>query len=191
MKHDRSQAYELLHRRMDQYDDASPPSPAIVASWKEEFNRLLDDDTKSATTHQQRLTLKALAVGGSHAFDRMLGTGSQINLETFNDLVGLATGERSQAGLDPVRPRLDQRSAQQDWDIACVIVALENGYDRYPGFASWQRRKTAKSVKTIRKMIDNIGQEKGPYETIKINIEDIKRWLDRGEHWMFDDLLGP
>ena len=80
---------------MEQYNEFSPPDAATVAGWKEEFNRLVDDDTKSATTHQQKLKLKALAVGGSHAFDRMLGTGSQTNLETFNDLVGLATGERS------------------------------------------------------------------------------------------------
>ena len=176
---------------------SSPPDAATVAGWKEEFNRLLDDDTKSAKTHQQKLRLKALAVGGSHAFDRMLGMARKPILKLSMTSLGLRPasvreprldGERLPSGLDPVRPRRDQRSAQQDWDIAAAIVSIRRGYDREPGFEVRLRQRTGKTIRQLRKLVDHMDQGQGRYDTIKVNIRDIEARLAQGETWMFDDL---
>jgi hypothetical protein len=36
--------------------------------------------------------------------------------------------------------------------------------------------------------MDNMDQEKGPYEVIKRNRTDIRSRLDKGERWMFDEI---
>src|SRR4051794_30630287 len=103
-------AYVFLREKMDSYNEAHPPDAATVADWQRQFGSHLDADMAAATTHEQKLKLKALSVGGGHAFDQLLDGGSKTALETFDDLVGLATGERGNPNLDPVRPRLSQRS---------------------------------------------------------------------------------
>lgn len=184
-----SHAAAYLRSTLDQYDDTNPPSAATVAEVKKEFNRLLDEDMEAATSDDQRKRLKALSVGGAHAFDSFAGSRSDTTLETFNDLVDIATGVRNRDGLAPQRPRTKQRTAQEDWEIARAIVAIRQGLDTSPGFEQRLRASTGMTPKAIKKIIDNMEQEKGPYENIKTNIEEITGRYSNGETWMFDGLM--
>jgi hypothetical protein len=173
---------------MESYDENSPPDAETLQSWRQKFGELLDDDMKSATTHEERVKLKALGIAGGHCFDRMGGGGSTTTLETFNDMVGVARGERNSTGLAPVTPRRAQRSAQDEWNLAVAIEAIKQGLDRRPNFEKWVRASTGKSAAQVRKLIDNMDQEKGPCKVIKRNRADIRSRLDKGERWMFDEI---
>ena len=88
-------------------------------------------------------------------------------------------GVRAQTGLEPTRPRRKQRTAQEDWDLALAIVAVRRGYDKKPGFRTWLRTHTGKNLRQLKKLIDNMEQERGTYEAVKTNIADIEDRLKK------------
>jgi hypothetical protein len=183
-----SKAHDYLRTKMESYNENSPPDAETLRAWRHTFDGLLDGDMKSATTHEERVKLKALGIAGGHCFDRMGGGGSTTALETFNDMVGIARGERNATGLAPVTPRRAQRAAQDEWNLAVAAEAIREGLDGRPNFEKWLRASTGKSVVQVRKLMDNMDQEKGPYEVIKRNRTDIRSRLDKGERWMFDEI---
>lgn len=182
------ESYVYLRRCMQAYDGQNPPSQTAVADMRQQFQHRLDKDMEAATDAQMRQTLKALGAAASHAFDRIAGGGSSTNLETFNDLANLAAGVRGPSNLAPVGKRQQQRTGQEDWDLACAVVALRLRPNDAK-VASRIKKRTGKTVDQIKKLKDNMKQEKGIYEAVKRNIEDIERLLGRGETWPLDDFV--
>jgi hypothetical protein len=182
-----SKAYVYLRELLDGYDENLPQNSAALTKMKQRFSALLEDDYQTADL-DERKKLKALSVAADHFFDATQGVRSQVRLDTFNDLVGIATGMRGSNGLSPLTPRRRQRTAEEDWQIARAIVAMRRGLDAGPHFKKWLAGKTGKTPDQLRKLMDNIDQEKGPYDTIKVNIAEIERRHDAGESWIYDDL---
>jgi hypothetical protein len=177
-----------LCRVLDAYDETNPPTAAQVDRMRKAFQTLLDREMGSATDRQERQKLQALGIAASHLFDRLGGGGSTTNLGTFHDLVDLATGVRGQSNLAPSRKRTKQRTAQQDWDIARSMVAIR----RFPTDAILRKRVrevTGRSLQQVKKIMDNMDQERGEYEAIRSAMKHIEDCLDSGDTWAIDDLL--
>ncbi|MEZ5783202.1 MAG: hypothetical protein R3D70_16595 [Rhizobiaceae bacterium] len=184
-----SVANEYLRNILDRYDESRPPAATAIAAMRKQFHELLDTELKSAATKGRKKRLKALGVGGTHAFDSMSGTRSDTVLETFNDLVDIATGVRARDGLAREQPRTKQRTASEDWQIAAAIVALRRASSVSPDFEKRILASTGINVKQIKKLFDNLEQGQGSYEGVRINMQEIERRLSDGEKWMLEHLV--
>lgn len=184
-----SLAHDYMRHIMEAYNEAAPPSTSEILAARKRFNQLLDGEMKSAATSARKKQLKALGAGSVHLFDSLAGNRSETALETFHDLVDIATGVRNRDGLAPVQPRTKQRTASEDWRIAAAIFAIRHASPVTSELEKRIHANTGKTVTQIRKIADNMDQGKGSYDLIKTNIRDIEARHDNGEMWMLEDLL--
>lgn len=183
-----SKANGYLRQLMERFYENAPPDSAELVAARARFNALLAEDERTAAA-QERQKLKALVVAADHFFDAIQGNRSDTRLSLFNDLVNLATGVRGENDLSRPMPRRKQRTAEEDWQIARGIVAVKKGFGDSQNFKKWLMRNTGKTPAQIKKFMDNMGQERGPYDGVKTNVADIEQRYDAGESWMFDDLI--
>lgn len=150
---------------------------------------LAEQDFAACQSKSDRQAVWVVVVGALKFFAATQIDDTAVVQKLYEALVGVARGEQGNFELEPDGPRRAQRFASQEWCIACAMIALELHPDRSGQINKWLYDNAGKRVHQIRKMKDNLEQEKGPYEALRRNLGYIRAAVDAGDDWMIREIL--
>ena len=170
------------------HQDAQHESQATAATELEQVLELADQDFAACETDEQRQAVWSVIAAANRRF-MARNNGSNAALELMRALENRSYGFRGPSPLDADSPKIQQRSIDEDFDRARILVALKTHPHRTRQIFDNAHRITGMGRREIRKFQDNVRQERNKAPAFHRNYTDVKQRVDSGELTLIEDLL--
>ena len=163
-------------------------SQVTAAAKLEKILELVDEDYADCETDRQRQAVWSVIAAASHSF-MARSNGSSAAFELSQALQSRSYGLRGHNALDANSPKVQQRSIDEDFERARILVALETHPHRRDRIFRNARLIAGMGKKEIRKFQDNVKQAQIKALAFHRNVAYLKKRAASGDLTLIQDLL--